>query len=192
VSAEYWRLLFTDQTGTFALAIAEVEMRATLGGYNEISTGGVIAEASSIFSPHLPNNSRDANPATIWSSAGFLTSGGNHSYLRYQFPSAVHVEQISVTVRPDVDGHPVNWLVQSSPDGSVWTTEWAVMGQTGWALGETRVYDRVAGDLAATKSTTYGVLGPPLLLSSTKSVMYVVTGPTIGRRFKARLVTQPR
>lgn len=41
--------------------------------------------------------------------------------------------------------------------------------------------------MVAYKSETYGVLGPPLILSCTKSVMYVITGP--GRqRIKVRLL----
>jgi hypothetical protein len=182
VSHAYWRVYFTAQTGTFALAMATVELRATLGGADQCF-GVATASASSTFSSFA---------ATIWSSLGVLTTSGSPNWLAFAFPGAVTVEQLAITTRPDVDGHPTDWYVQSSDDGVTYVTEWVVTGETGWALGETRTYDRQLPDLASTKSTTYAVLGAPLLLSSTKSVMYVISGAPRGLRFKARLVTQPR
>lgn len=131
----WWRVQVTASgPSNFAPAIAELQFRATVGGANQ-AVGGV-ASASSIFNAGwVAANAFDGNAATSWSA---LNPGV--AWVAYHFAAPVSVAQISMKARADANDMPISFDVQYSDDGAAWTTLWSVGGQTGWALGETRLF----------------------------------------------------
>lgn len=145
-SVARWRLLNLTTTNSpitdGAAAIAELEFRETPGGAN-VATGGT-ASASNSY-PGLPaSNAFDGNPSTLWGTNG---GAGANSTIAYQCPAPVSINEISMTARGDAAGYgvsqtPRSLRVQSSPDGTTWTTEWTVADTGAWADGETKVFTR--------------------------------------------------
>lgn len=137
-SHAHWRL-FLMNPGDTAVSVAEAQFRATPGGADQ-ATGGT-ASASSTFSGFPASNAFDNDTGTLWNNSA---SGANRrwAWLRYQFAAPVEVAEVALTMRNDgfIATAPQHFAVQYSDDGTVWTTAWMVLGETGWSLGETRVY----------------------------------------------------
>ena len=139
-SHAYWRFVSMAADSDDAVCFAEIEFRATPGGADQ-ATGGT-PTASSVWTASNPDlfaaNAFDDNPATIWSAE----NNTNYAWLRYQFASPVEVAEVAITARNDVaaDTSPGEFAIQYSDDGTTWTTAWVVLGETGWSLGQTRVY----------------------------------------------------
>lgn len=133
----YWRLHSMRADNDDAVALAEMEFRATPGGADQ-ATGGT-PSASSIFSGSFPASAAfDDDGGTLWSAA----NGSNWAWLQYQFGSAVEVTEVVIAARDDVAAitSPGEFAFQYSDDGVTWTTAWALVGETSWSLGETRTY----------------------------------------------------
>lgn len=134
-SHSFWRVFVTFGVGD-SVGIAEMEYRATPSGADQ-ATGGSAA-ASSIFSGSFPASAAfDDDSGTYW------VTSVDWAWLRYDFASPVSVAEVSIQARPSgspVSG-PVYFAIQWADSSSgPWTTAWHEMGETGWALGETRVF----------------------------------------------------
>ena len=138
-----WRMYSMGAEGTNSqIVFAELEMRATPSGADQCSGG--TASASSIFTGNVPtfgpDNAFDNNASTIY--AGDNTSGIDFDWVEYDHSSAVEVAEFALTARNDVNvtDTPKYMALQYSTDGTTWTTTYATAAQTGWVLGETRVF----------------------------------------------------
>ena len=138
-----WRMYSMGAEGTNSqIVFAELEMRATPSGADQCSGG--TASASSIFTGNVPtfgpDNAFDNNSSTIY--AGDNTSGIDFDWVEYDHSSAVEVAEFALTARNDVNvtDTPKYMALQYSTDGTTWTTTYATAAQTGWVLGETRVF----------------------------------------------------
>lgn len=139
VSALYWRIYITSNTTSTGYAsIAEIEMRATAGGVDQC-TGGT-ASASSTLGGAPASSAFDNNPATFWATSN---GGKIPSWIRYQFPSAVVVSEVTIQARTggqnDVNQTPSAFEVQHSSNGVDWTTLSSHTPPT-WAAGEIRAF----------------------------------------------------
>lgn len=134
----YWRYVFmAADTPSNAACIAEGQFRATVGGADQASGG--TASASSIFSgSYIASNAFDNNNTTLWSAA----NATGYSWLQYQFSSAVNVAEIAIISRHDgfQTTSPGELAIQYSDNGTLWTTAWVELGETGWSNTETRVF----------------------------------------------------
>lgn len=117
----YWALLVTARSGTGnGVAIAEVEMRSSVGGAN-IATGGTASGTNNVG--HPPANAFDGNGATEWSDGA---TSGNAVRLSYDFGSAVDVVELVVTTPgaasayPGATYGPAACWVQWSDNGTAW------------------------------------------------------------------------
>ena len=136
----YWRIFaLQSETWTSAVAIGEVEMRATPAGADQCA-GGTAAADSEFSGSFVAANAFDNSNTTVWSA---LDRGNyNWGWIRYQFASAVEVAEVKIRARHDVapTTSPEIFWVQHSDDGVTWTTAWDVLAQTGWVLSEERVF----------------------------------------------------
>lgn len=144
VTQQYWRILVngTPKQGSGRVAIGELKFYDST--MIAISTSGGTASASSTNGGNTAANAFDSNTSTFWESSGSPT-GGSNEWVRMQFASAVSVIACSITLTTNGVGlneAPVTFLVQSSPDGSTWTTQKTISAYTGWFFfGQTAYFD---------------------------------------------------
>lgn len=139
-SFAYWRINVTaTSTGDgFFCTVAELGLRevaagasATIGGTGFSSTNFAGNEAAKAF---------DASNATFWATAG----ADNPAHLGYQFATPKSVAQIAITAADNsarAARAPKDFQIQYSADGLAYTTVKTVTNQTGWATGETRLFN---------------------------------------------------
>lgn len=132
----YWEVYVTAVEAMGNSGIAELEMRATIGGADQCSGG--TSSASSIFSgSFVAANGFDNDANTLWHNGG----GVIPSWLRYQFAAPVEVAEVSMTSRNDsANGDIATFRVRYSDDGTNWFTAWVVNTPTDWGHPETRVF----------------------------------------------------
>ncbi len=189
----YWRVFFTAVNGSTIVGLTEVEFRATPGGADQTGVGfGTAISGGDFGGAFLKANAYD-NTAAEWASPFPSIPGAWIGWDR-GLGFTMSVQEVALTNRSTggADNQaqaPRTFAIQWSDDAVTWTTVWDLLNETSWGNGETRVYsDPVpAGSVGATKKQTYAVLGPPLLLTCTKKVMYVITGPGYPR-YKVRLI----
>ncbi len=128
----YWRINVSSNNGGSFLSIAEVEMRATVGGADQCN-GGTASVSSSAASSGA--DAFDNDPVTRWSTNAYP------SWLQYQFLSPVDVAQYTIQVH-NTDGTraPKDWTFEYSDNGSTWTVADTRVNETGWTAGQIRSY----------------------------------------------------
>jgi hypothetical protein len=149
---QYWRVFVNGPTtGSSVVALAEVVFLDT--NNIPISTSGGTASASSVFSGDPASNAFDGNPSTVWASNA-NPSSGSPQWLQYQFTGAVPVVAVAITIGV-VSQSPPTFLIQSSPDGTTWTTQntvagfnWSTQGQIGYFDASTVVGNARASQVA--------------------------------------------
>lgn len=136
----YWRAYITAGNGATATSAAEFGLRDTVGG-SSIATGGTPSASTEFNSSFDAAKAFDGNPSTLWSAA---SNSGFPAWLAYDFGTAVDIVEVSYTCRNDAVANQAwrNFSIQYSDDNSTWTTSWSVTNQTGWSLGETRVFTK--------------------------------------------------
>lgn len=139
-AAAYWRIyvLETSTTDTFFCAIAGVTLRESAAGAN-LAVGGT-ASALTASSGLPASNAFDGNASTFWSTA----DAAKPSWLAYQMPAASSIRSVSIQAGDTAARAaraPKDFAIQYSTDGASWTTAYVFNGETGWALGETRVFN---------------------------------------------------
>lgn len=134
----FWRLnISAAQSGGY-VSIAEIEFRATPGGADQ-ATGGTPSASSSYNPAYTAAAAFDGNPGSEWASGN-----GFPHWIRYEFASAVEVQQVAVQATDAAYGgpneRPLDFAIEYSDDGSAWTVARTVTGQTGWTDSEIRLF----------------------------------------------------
>lgn len=147
----YWRLR-VDSATIAAIGIAELEMRATLGGADQ--TTGKTATASQETAPHVASRAIDDDNATFWTT-GITTFP---QYLTIDFVTPVDVAQIAIRVRADgFREDPLDFALEWSHNGTLWEEYYTFPTQGAWSAGEQRVLDVTdPGDTAEIEATQLG------------------------------------
>jgi len=135
-----WRILCIDGQNTSFFGIAEIQMRSSIGGADQSTTGQTIFGTERLnFEATL---AFDDSPSTEWSAD--RTEPADTLWLGQDFGSSTDIVEVVLTARNDgfENQCPQQFDVQSSPDGVTWTTVWSVTGEPAWASGETRVFTK--------------------------------------------------
>lgn len=133
----YWRIYITAIPLGGVPTIAELELRANAGDQDQ-TPGGFVTANSATWGAAA--NAVDNNLATYW--------GGNTmpGWLACTFNSPVAVNEVVITARNDLNAAQSQtataFEVQSSDDGTTWTTEWSESGLSPWTTSETRTFTR--------------------------------------------------
>lgn len=131
----YWRLNIAANAGsTDFLAIAELELRGSVGGADQCTGGTAIASASDSTAPVA--NAFDNDPVTRWSTPHQTLTG----WIGYQFASPVDVAEYTIRAHPtNADRSPRDWALEWSDDGVTWTPVETREGQT-WTAGQIKAF----------------------------------------------------
>jgi hypothetical protein len=137
VTQQYWRIFVNGvTTGSSLVTLNEIAFLDT--NNIRISTSGGTASASSSFSGNPASNAFDGNPSTVWSSNA-NPSSGLPQWIQFQYTGAVPIVAVAITIGV-VSQSPPTFLIQSSPDGTTWTTQNTVTGFSWTSTGQTAYF----------------------------------------------------
>lgn len=136
---KHWRVYITANNGGSYTCITEIEMYA--GASANLCAGGT-ATASTEYDANY--SAAKAIDGTKSGDNGWSTTIGNTapSWLAIEMTSAALVDSVSIWGYIQSDQAIKDFDIQSSADGSTWTTEWSVTGQTAWGINEMRTFTR--------------------------------------------------
>lgn len=134
VTQQYWRIYVNGATnGGSLVTIAEVTFLDTNNAAISLAGG----TASALTNSGSAGSAFDGNPATSWASSA-APSSGSPQWLQYQFSGAVPVVVVTIQVSSNAtvaaNQSPPTFLIQSSPNGTTWTTQNTVTGFN-WTSG---------------------------------------------------------
>lgn len=143
---QYWRVTATSTTGAAVLTLAELVFFDT--NNSVISLAGGTASAST--NNGNAGNAFDGSAGSTWSST-VTPTGGTPQWIQYQFTGAVPVVAISILI-VNVANAPTNFIIQSSPNGTTWTTQ-ATISSYYWYPNQLVYFSAstVVGNLRATQ-----------------------------------------
>lgn len=120
------------------VAIAEVELRASVGGVDETTnTGGTATASGNIGAGYEASKAVDDNNATMWNCA--FTAGS--SWWAFELNSSIDLVEYSITSRSSyLDDTPTEWKLQYW-NGSAWVTLIEQFTSADWGSNEKRVFD---------------------------------------------------
>jgi hypothetical protein len=128
-----WRVYCTaTQVAGSWFSLAEIEMRASVGGADQC-TGGT-ASASGTGNSNGPANGFDNSNATIWQSG----NGTMPQWIQYTFASLVSVEELMLRSTSSAGDSPKDFQLQYF-DGAAWQTYMTVTG-TLWNASQSRTF----------------------------------------------------
>ena len=134
---KYWRVFVWSNNGSSAVAIGEMEMRATPGGADQC-VGGTASASSELSGSFVASYAFNDNGGTSF----WVAATGTGEWLAYQFTSPVVVQEITLTSRSDgyTTDAPKAFCVQWSDDGVKWQFGWGPIHSSGWTAGATRTF----------------------------------------------------
>lgn len=150
-SARYWRILITETrttSGTLFASIAEIEMRATVGGADQTGSGTAYASSQTVNTAAM---AFDNNPATRWASGA---SEAPPQWIAYDFGASITVAEIAIRAPDSTDPAaraPRSFVVQYSSNNTDWDDAATFTNEPAWDVGEIRSYRTVPG-MAWTKN----------------------------------------
>lgn len=182
----YWRVWISASQAGGNIAIGEIGMRASFGGANQCVLGAPLANVAQ--AGHPAADAYDGSSATAWASNNTIPA-----WIGYDFGvlNPVDVVELAITSWTDATFWslaPKDFTVQASGDGFATISQvYSAVGVVWTGPGQTKLFNVGAQALEATKAVTYSAVGPPLLISCTKAVMYVITGPDNGARQRIKV-----
>ena len=142
---KYWRIVFTGSRNYMGasgyVSLAEVEMRATVGGADQCSGGSSSAD-SFYASGYEASKAFDNNNASVWASNG----GAFPHWIKYTFAAPVSVAEFAIRAAdasydPGRYEIPDSFYLQWSDDNSAWTTAKTLTGQSSsWSNGQLKAF----------------------------------------------------
>ena len=150
----YWRLRI-DTATIGAVGIAELEMRATLGGADQTLGKTITATTQS---SNVASFAIDDNDSTFWSTGGGSIPFPQYLTIDFGEGNPVAVAQIAIRVRADAFREdPRQFSLEWSHDGNWWEEYYDFPLQDAWTAGEQRVLDVPdPGDTATIESSQLG------------------------------------
>lgn len=145
----YWRINITANGTSGAPTLATLEFHTKVGG-TQAATGGTAIASGTDGTGDTAANAFDTDGSTKW-----MGNTPNTGWLGYQFPAPVTVAEVAITNRSDFsyyDAAPHAFDVQSSDDGTTWTTVWSVTAAPWSAQAMTQTFTNpsaVASTLSA-------------------------------------------
>ena len=142
VARRYWRSWLGERAGGSLITLAEVELKQSYAGSDE--TGSGTASARSEFSASFPASKAFDN--SIDDSTGVWASNdATSSWLQYDFGSGVTkaITDITINSRDHASFYaecPRGGGVQSSDDGTSWTTEWLWRATDAWTQNQIKKF----------------------------------------------------
>jgi hypothetical protein len=173
-----YRLLITATQGTTIASI--VELKLYNSGGTQITTGCIAAPSSSVTGNEGDGGygAFDGNTATYWASNG-TPSSGSPEWLAYWFGSGTPtVGSFSVKCRSlTYNQAPTAFSLQSSPDGSTWTTIQSFTAATWGSSSETQTFT-ITPPATIALSPSSGAQNTSVTVTVTGTNTHFVSGTT--------------
>ena len=140
----YWRVNVTANNGNSSyLTIAEVELRATVGG-SDLTTPAAAASGAATASSEA-NSSNVAMLAFDDEAGNKWTAAGATGWLEYDCGSPVAVAEVAIMGQYPAGGQgsmtPKDFTIEARVESTdPWTVLHTAAGETGWAGGEVRTF----------------------------------------------------
>ncbi|MCY1285741.1 hypothetical protein D9M68_19540 [compost metagenome] len=136
-SKHYRIIIATVGSGAYA-QMSEVELLDS-NGIDLLDPATTITNQSSAYggATFLANRLVDNDPSTKWTSNGIVAN----EWVTFELPT--EATPVSLTMKEGANESyrmPMNFQIQTSQDGIVWTTVKYVSGQSAWGNGEKRTY----------------------------------------------------
>jgi F5/8 type C domain len=124
----YWRLYCTAGNGEPNLSLAEIQLRASLGGADETGSGTASSSGGTAA------NGFDNNNTTLVTT----TSGAYPHWIAYDFGAGNEkdIVEIAINTRTQIRYSPTDFQLQWSDDNSAWTTLFTIEGYGQWPTGQ--------------------------------------------------------
>ncbi|UTU10023.1 putative tail protein [Caulobacter phage RB23] len=174
----YWRLLLhTTDGSTIQYGIQEIQFKATRDG-PDLANGGTASASTDEFG--TVTGAFD----NIISGAWFSTTAADGEWIKYHFTAPAGVRYVTIQgSQSQPSTSPASFSVQYSDDDAEWTTAWEVIGQTGWAPGQTRMFhgpmDLFFTDLADAPQSYVGQAGKSLRVNTGGTALEFFTLPFV-------------
>lgn len=128
-SWRYWRIFIqTNDGNTGSIGIAEIELRATVGGA-DLTTASTPVTASTANGSFPAINVRDNDTGTFW-----ISTAVTDQWVRLDLATAQQVAQVAIYPRAaSLNSAPKDFIIQGSNDGTNFTDVKSFTGQTGWS-----------------------------------------------------------
>lgn len=133
VAARYWRIFINASDGGPFAGFTRIQMATSLGGINLI-----VAQIANVDPPLLGSSEINGSNAVYMASDAILTDGwlaatNANEWWSYDFIADQAIASVVITGSfNSPSSSPKDFLIESSPDRSTWTTIHTVTGQTGW------------------------------------------------------------
>lgn len=188
----YWKLSSLPPRNSTTQAIAEIQLRETVGGANFL-TGGTASAHAFTATTGLPSFAVDGNTTTSWSISG-EASGSNVDWWAYDLGVGVTKLPVEMVLTGTVNAPttaPANIILAYSDDGISYTNYYSNLivgtGVLSWTASESKTIS-ISNNILATKvlpvlysgspdSNISKVVGPAGLLSKSvlEGVLYTST-----------------
>lgn len=148
-NVQHWRINVSGNAWP-TVGIAEIELRATVGGADLTGAGLGTAFASSFWnSSYLVGNAFDNDNATVWQS----DNAGFPQHVGYVLNTPAIVRQVAIRTSPTGSPVPANagprdFTIEFSDDGVRWFVVKSVTGAT-WVADEQKLFDIPADSVTA-------------------------------------------
>ena len=138
-TARYWRMSVSVQhTAGYITRVTSLEMRDNPAGANIAVTGNGTATASSVTGAFTAAKAFDSLTSTHWGA-----SAGAPQWIYWDFGTDKTILVMNLIHGPsgtsDITGHPKSGTIETSPDGSTWTT-WSTFTNINTAYGANNVF----------------------------------------------------
>lgn len=132
----YWRIYITANNGDSYTGIAEVEFRDASD--TDLTSPSMTVDQSSFFSSSVGANTVNNSFGSVW-----VTNGGAMpQWVSYDFGSAVDPKSVAIALEAYAISTraPRDFKIQYSDDGSSWTDQASITGQTSWTADTFKVF----------------------------------------------------
>jgi uncharacterized phage protein (TIGR02218 family) len=133
----YWKWIITANNGGGSFSAKEIEYRATYDGADQTAPGGAITGSPNATGGWVVGNLVDNNTSTEYN----VNIGDFSVWVIYDFVTPVYVQEFAVTNGWTASVAPKDFTISFSDDGVIWYLKQSITGETGWAIGEQRVFD---------------------------------------------------
>lgn len=140
IPKRYWRIAVTAGNGDSNTSVWEIRLKADATGANLAVAGSAFTNSEYPYGGlFAAEKAFDNDTTSRWAADG---SNPLPHIIGYVLPTAQVVNTIEIVGEFGSGSAPRDFVVQSSVDGSAWSDEWSVAGQTGWSVKQTRVFNR--------------------------------------------------
>lgn len=137
--SRYWRVYITANNGDLYTSIQEIELRATVGGADVTTPSTVTGQSSYVGSSTAAKTVDNDFVTATWVSSSVAPP----HWLSYDLGVPTDIRELAIWPQNNssvLARSPKDFQVQTSPNGTTWTTVATFSNVTGWAAGVSKSF----------------------------------------------------